>query len=90
MAEFEWDEPKRQYNLNKHDIDFAEAEALFDGRPTYTLLFLRDEVRIGTVGILDGRFVTAIWTVRGPKIRLISVRRSRDEEKRRYRRLHER
>jgi uncharacterized DUF497 family protein len=89
MAEFEWDQPKRLNNLEKHDIDFADAEALFDGRPIDTQLFLGDEVRFGTVGILNGRFVTAVWTLRGTRIRLISVRRSSDEERRRYRRLYE-
>ena len=29
--EFEWDENKRQSNIIKHKIDFAEAVAIFDG-----------------------------------------------------------
>ena len=89
MAEFEWDEPKRQKNLEKHGIDFVEAKELFDGRPTFDRFFLGEEVRFGTIGWLNGRMVTAVWTPRGSHIRLISVRRARDEEKRRYRRLHE-
>jgi uncharacterized DUF497 family protein len=33
MPEFEWDEDKRLTNVTKHQIDFADARALFDGRP---------------------------------------------------------
>jgi len=34
--EFEWDEAKRLSNLEKHRIDFADVEAIFDGRPVVT------------------------------------------------------
>ena len=32
---FIWHEPKRQENLTKHGLDFAEAERVFAG-PTFT------------------------------------------------------
>jgi len=32
---YTWDEPKRQKNLNKRGMDFAEAEKVFRG-PTFT------------------------------------------------------
>lgn len=34
--DFEWDEAKRLANVEKHDIDFLRAEALFDGRIVLT------------------------------------------------------
>ncbi len=34
--EFEWDEPKRLSNLQKHGIDFVRACQIFDG---YTVEF---------------------------------------------------
>jgi uncharacterized DUF497 family protein len=46
-----------------------------------------EERRI-TVGLIEDVFHTAIWTKRGDAIRIISVRRSRDAEKRQYRAIH--
>ena len=31
---FIWDEPKRQANMNKHGVDFSDAERVFAG-PTF-------------------------------------------------------
>ena len=30
--EFEWDEAKRQSNIEKHHVDFAQADELFQGQ----------------------------------------------------------
>jgi uncharacterized DUF497 family protein len=30
---FEWDEPKRLWNLQERHLDFVDAQQLFDGRP---------------------------------------------------------
>jgi uncharacterized DUF497 family protein len=85
---FEWDEDKRQSNAAKHGIDFLTVCALFDGRPIYTSTTPRgDEERFATVGLIEGHFVTVVWTPRKNKTRLISARRSRDEEKKAYRQL---
>ena len=44
---FTWDETKRQTHLNKHGLDFADAEKVFDGP---LVLFVPvesdDEIRI--------------------------------------------
>ena len=89
MPEFEWDEAKRLSNIQKHDIDFRRARSLFDGRPILiSLVDHPDEVRLAATGVLDGRFATAFWTVRGRHIRLISVRRARNAERRQYRQLY--
>lgn len=85
---YEWDEAKRQTNLSKHHLDFLDASALFDGRPRVDgPAIFRDEARIFTVAMLEGLFVTLIWTWRGPNRRLISFRRARDAETRAYRQL---
>lgn len=89
MAEFERDEVKRLNNLKKHGFDFFRAKRLFDGRPILVSIeSLETEIRFSTVGRLDGRMATAIWTVRGPKIRFISVRSARNVERREHRQLH--
>ncbi len=37
IAQFEWDENKRQQNLAKHGVDFLRAALVFDGRPAVML-----------------------------------------------------
>lgn len=87
--EFEWDEEKRLANIAKHQIDFDELDQLFDGRPLYEFDTDRfGEARTSSTGELDGRLVTAIWTWRAGKRRLISVRRARDAEERAHRQLY--
>ncbi len=87
--EFEWDDAKRERNLAKHGIDFLDVRHLFDGRPLVTIRSpYPDEERYLTTGIIHDRMVTAVWTRRGATIRIISARRARDAETRRYRALH--
>ena len=79
--EFEFDESKSQANKSKHGIDFVEAQALwmdesFVEIPART----EDEPRFVVVGMISGRYWSAITTYRGERVRLISVRRSRVEE----------
>ena len=86
---FEWDESKRAANLAKHGFDLMDGAALFDGRPVYTYPSLRSgEQRFVTIGPLQDRLVAVVWTERDIAIRLISLRRARDEEKNRYRALY--
>lgn len=87
--EFEWDEPKRLSNIAKHNIDFVRAQDLFDGRPLAHLPSTYEaEPRQLAIGVLDGRFVTAVWTRRGEAIRFVSVRRARRNEIAVYRLEH--
>lgn len=87
--EFEWDEAKRQRNPAKHRIDFLDVRQLFEGRALVTLRSpYPDEGRYLTSGIIHGRFVTVVWRRRDGAIRLISARRARDAETRRYQALH--
>ncbi|MGI8483426.1 MAG: BrnT family toxin [Thermomicrobiales bacterium] len=82
---FEWDEQKRRSNIEKHGLDFMTAAAIFDGRPITTVpsTSLQEE-RFLTVGSVDNRFITVVWTWRGDVIRLISARRARDQEVRQF------
>ena len=78
---FEFDDSKSKSNLQKHGIDFIAAQALWDDSnlleiPAKTL----DEPRFLVIGIIDQKYWSAVITYRNGKIRLISVRRSRDEE----------
>jgi uncharacterized DUF497 family protein len=80
-SQFEHDPAKSAANLAKHGIDFEAAKALWDDiwlleAPAKTT----DEPRWLAIGKLAGKCWTAVFTRRGEAIRLISVRRARDEE----------
>jgi uncharacterized protein len=68
-------------NKIKHGIDFIEAQALWLDEmllevPARTV----DEPRFLVVGAIAGKHWSAIVTYRDNKIRLISVRRAREDE----------
>lgn len=78
---FEYDTRKSDSNRAKHGIDFEQAQALWDDEshleiPARNL----DEPRFLAVGKIKGKYWTAVITYRSKNIRIISVRRSRDEE----------
>jgi hypothetical protein len=76
---FEWDANKNLSNVAKHGIDFAEALLVFS-EPTRQ----RQEMRRLIVGRVAEMFVTVVFTHRGERIRIISARRSRNSERKRY------
>jgi uncharacterized protein len=88
QLDFEWDEAKRDANLAKHGIDFRDAVDLFDGRPIYTFPSRREaEDRYVSVGLVGDQFIAAVWIPRNDIVRIISMRRARDGEKRAHRAL---
>ena len=72
---FEYDERKSAANLEKHGIDFEEAQALWNDPDflEFSLEF-KGEVRMGAMARYAGRCWVAIYTMRGEAVRLISVR----------------
>ena len=81
MHEFEFDDNKSFSNKEKHGICFLEAQKLWDDSEALSLNALdRGEDRFLLIGKLQGRHWSAIFTYRGKKICLISVRRSRKNE----------
>jgi len=86
MIYFEWDENKRQLNIQKHGIDFIGVEEVFDGE-TVTLEDNRvdyGEQRFVTLGMKLGRVVAVVHTERGDAIRIISIRKATKYEQRTY------
>jgi uncharacterized protein len=82
MITFEWDEAKRQLNLRKHGIDFADAGKIFDGI-TFTAEDTREdygEHRFLTLGLLKNHVVSVAHTERSEAIRLISIRKATKHE----------
>jgi uncharacterized DUF497 family protein len=78
---FEFDEQKSQGNLKKHGIDFVDAQALWKD-PDLVEIPARttDEPRFLIIGRIGEKHWSAVVTLRGGSIRIISVRRSRIEE----------
>ena len=78
---FEYDPRKSNLNRGKHGIDFDGAQALWDDEafleiPAKNL----NEPRFLVIGKIEGKYWSAVITYRDGNIRIISVRRSRDEE----------
>jgi uncharacterized protein len=81
MENFEYDTRKSWTNWEKHGIDFAEAQRLWrDTRRVEVPARTEVEPRRLVIGRIDGRYWSAVVTERGGRTRIISVRRSRDEE----------
>jgi hypothetical protein len=86
---FEWSEQKRLTVLKARNLDFLKARYLFDGRHLHTVPSPRGtEERWVSVGEIDGQFVAVVWTRRDDAIRIITMRRARHEEERKYRALY--
>lgn len=83
---FTWDEPKRQENIEKHCIDFADAEDIFAGY-TVTAEDTREaygEPRFLTLGLLHGEVVSITHTPREDDDHIISIRKATKHETRFY------
>lgn len=85
---FEWDEKKRNSNLEKHGIDFVDAIEIFLSAHVDVVSKHPGELRHEATGEVAGRIVTVVHTRRGDVIRLISARIARRNERERYRALH--
>lgn len=88
---YTWDPDKREKNIEKHGLDFILASELFDNP------YIRSrgyngpdgEVRWMATGILlDGRYVTAVYTMRDGATRMISLRRANRHERAHHQEVH--
>jgi uncharacterized DUF497 family protein len=81
MHVFEFDAAKSESNCPKHNIDFVEAQFLWnDPMLLEVAAKTEDEPRYLVIGVIDRKHCSAVITYRGTNIRLISVRRARAEE----------
>jgi len=82
----DFDPAKREKTLAERGLDFAHAGEVFSGHH-FTLQDQRrdyDEPRYITVGELDGSMVVVVWTPRGERCRIISMRRANEREQEKY------
>lgn len=85
---FEWDWGNREKNWQKHQVSSGECEEVFFNQP---LLLYDDnphsvtEPRYYVLGQTNAsRFLFIVFTVRGPKIRIISARDMSHKEREIY------
>ena len=78
---FEWDDNKNNSNKTKHGIDFETSEKLWldENRIEILAPYPLEDRRI-MISKLQNNIWTAIYTMRGDVIRIISVRRAREKE----------
>ena len=82
-----WDDAKRKSNLEKHGLDFKDAQLVYDNPDKCTY----DTSRQGeqrwmdlAVAVIQGRLLTLIYTERGDNVRVISFRPASREEREQY------
>jgi len=82
---FEFDENKSISNRKKHGIDFIEAQNLWNDLERVIIPAKElNEIRHMIIGRIDKTIWTAIFTIRKEYIRIISVRKARENEKEIY------
>ena len=89
MTGFEWDEDKRQRNLEERGVDFRLAALIFenpvlesdDDRNDY------GERRIRALGHVDDDYYLAVYTWRGKNRRIISAWKAGKHGEQRYKTL---
>lgn len=83
---FDWDEQKHLVNLQRHEIDFVEAEHIFEN-DLFTFIddrFEYGETRFVSFGLLDGEVVTIVYTENDETTRIISIRKATKNEQQIY------
>ena len=78
---FTFDPQKSESNRKKHGIDFVAAQALWDDTQRVVIpARTEDEERYVVIGKIGEKHWSAVVAYRGENVRIISVRRSREEE----------
>jgi uncharacterized protein len=81
---FGWDNSKRDRVLRERGIDFDDARSILDGPTIIRRSDRKDEVRYMVFGFLDDVEVVLICTLRGEVCWIISARRARRDERKKY------
>ncbi len=86
IAPYDWDESKRAANIAAHRIDFTAVYA-FDWDTAVIVLDDREdygELRENAIGFVGERLHVLTFTRRGEAIRVISLRRAENKDKKIY------
>ena len=83
--EFEYDPNKSQLNKAKHGIDFEEAKGLWEAEKSVEYAAKsKTQTRMIRIAALKQKLWVCVFTLRGQKIRIISVRHLHPGEKKLY------
>ncbi|OGR06651.1 MAG: hypothetical protein A2511_15375 [Deltaproteobacteria bacterium RIFOXYD12_FULL_50_9] len=80
---YEWDETKRQANIEKHGLDFEDARLVYESRYRFELPIKRSgEERLQVFAYVFDLLtvLTLVVTRRSERVRCISFRRAHTEE----------
>ncbi|HEY4920060.1 MAG TPA: BrnT family toxin [Xanthobacteraceae bacterium] len=85
--EFEWDDGKAAENHAKHGVRFAAARYVF--KDPFAIERLDERVHYGEeryviIGMVEGRLLAVVYTMRDDVIRIISARGAEPSEQREY------
>jgi hypothetical protein len=83
----EWDEAKREANLRKHGLDFADAYLVCEDPERLTVISARrGEHRNMDLALVEvrGQLLCVVYAERGDRVRIISFRRASRRERRLY------
>jgi len=85
-VKFEYDENKSQINKEKHNIDFVEAQKLWQDEDALVVpaQIVDKEMRYALISKIFTKCFVAIFTIRDDAYRIISVRRCRKNEEKNY------
>jgi uncharacterized DUF497 family protein len=83
---FQWDEGNSSKNWSRHQVSQTEAEQVFLNRPLVVVgAPFKGEARQFAFGRTEaGRLLTVVFTLRGARLRVISVRPMSRRERRGY------
>ena len=88
--DFEWDENKNKANIKKHKTAFEDVAQIFFNFRVEKPSFQEKENRYITIGEVQKRIITVVYTIRNEDIRMISARKARKNEEKEYRSLQKR
>lgn len=81
---YEWDERKRRENVEKHEIDFTAIYDFEWDTAVYNPNDARGELRWVVTSYIGTRLHTVVYTERGNRKRIISLRIASNRERREY------
>ena len=85
MNEFEYDSEKSKINSKKHGIDFEQAQSIWHDPDVLEIPAISaQEPRSLVIGRIESKHWSAVITYREETVRIISVRRSRENEVKLY------
>ena len=83
---FDWDEKKNDINVRKHGIDFNDVKEIFQNVRMTAVDDRREygETRKISIGLIGNCICVVVYTERADNIRIISVRKANQRERRKF------